>query len=196
MCSRTPITYSGEISDFTCYLCSPASAIYRQVHRAYDTTNHLGKYSESESRQVAALHKVHGNNWKEIALLVGRSQDSVRDHFRVSISNLSYVCTFIHPLTFFSVFIMLEFTRLSLMLTISTFCPNKQTVLKKDCGMWSEEEVMKLKTAVSNVSDGCDLDNSSGTPWKTVATLMGSRSASQCMTKWSVLSPVVMFSRQ
>jgi hypothetical protein len=43
-----------------------------------------GPFTAMESKQLARLHAVHGNNWSKISEEMGRSMQSVRDHVRYS----------------------------------------------------------------------------------------------------------------
>lgn len=60
----------------------PMLNVYKKVHRLYDPNNYSGVFKPDETEQVKALHALHGPAWKTIGLIVQRSPQSVRDHFR------------------------------------------------------------------------------------------------------------------
>lgn len=61
----------------------PIFYIYRQVLRMKDPANYKGKFTKEESDKLLRMHAEMGNKWKVIGEALGRSPNSVRDHFRI-----------------------------------------------------------------------------------------------------------------
>jgi hypothetical protein len=63
----------------------PLFFIYRRVLRQFCDQKKGKRFSYDETMEIIRLHEVHGNNWKEIGRVMGRTAGSVHDHFRHSV---------------------------------------------------------------------------------------------------------------
>ncbi|XP_072520551.1 uncharacterized protein [Salminus brasiliensis] len=55
--------------------------VYARGRRVFDGSAHKGKFSKTEIHQLRALHTLHGNNWKKISELTGRSALSLEKRY-------------------------------------------------------------------------------------------------------------------
>ncbi|KAK3538826.1 hypothetical protein QTP86_015951 [Hemibagrus guttatus] len=55
--------------------------VYARGRRMFDEQNHQGEFSKAELHMLSKLHTLHGNNWKKISELTGRSAFSLQKRY-------------------------------------------------------------------------------------------------------------------
>nr|XP_054586285.1 transcription termination factor 1 [Nothobranchius furzeri]XP_054586286.1 transcription termination factor 1 [Nothobranchius furzeri] len=59
----------------------PCARVYTRARKMFDSRNYLGRYSENEMKDLRKFQKLHGNKWKVISELMGRSMLSLQKRF-------------------------------------------------------------------------------------------------------------------
>ncbi|KAK3514872.1 hypothetical protein QTP70_033803 [Hemibagrus guttatus] len=76
---------SQEVETLLCFLAEgiPRSCyyVYARGRRMFDEQNHQGEFSKAELHMLSKLHTLHGNNWKKISELTGRSAFSLQKRY-------------------------------------------------------------------------------------------------------------------